>query len=106
DQMVKADSARDGRQVAMIDAKGNVATWTGPHCIPDAGHHVGSQYSVQANLMANDKVWPAMSKAYESAKGDLAERMLQALEAAQTAGGDIRGRQSAAILGVKAQTSG
>ena len=106
DQLVKADTARDGRQVAMVDAHGNVATWTGPKCIPYAGYHVGSQYSVQANLMANDKVWPAMAKAYEHAKGDLAERMLAALDAGQAAGGDIRGRQSAAILIVKAKSTG
>jgi len=106
DQLVRADSARDGRQVAMVDAHGNVAAWTGPKCIPDAGYHTGNQYSVQANLMANDKVWPAMAKAYESAKGDLAERMLAALDAAQAVGGDIRGRQSAAILIVRPKSSG
>ncbi len=105
DALVKADSARDGRQVAMVDARANVAAWTGPKCIPDAGYHVGDQYSVQANLMANDKVWPAMAKAYETTKGDLAERMLAALEAGQSVGGDIRGRQSAAILIVKAKAS-
>jgi uncharacterized Ntn-hydrolase superfamily protein len=106
DQLVAADTARAGRQVAMVDARGNVAAWTGPACIPDAGQRTGAEYSVQANLMANDRVWPAMAKAYESAKGDLAERMLQALEAGQAAGGDIRGRQSAAILVVKAQSTG
>ncbi len=106
DQLVAADSARAGRQVAMVDARGNVAAWTGPACIPDAGFHTGEQYSVQANLMANDRVWPAMAKAYEAARGDLAERMLQALEAGQAAGGDIRGRQSAAILIVKATSTG
>jgi uncharacterized Ntn-hydrolase superfamily protein len=106
DQLVAADTARAGRQVAMVDARGNVATWTGPACIPDAGQRTGPQYSVQANLMANERVWPAMAKAYERARGDLAERMLQALEAGQAAGGDIRGRQSAAILVVKAESSG
>jgi uncharacterized Ntn-hydrolase superfamily protein len=105
-RLVAADSARAGRQVAMVDARGNVAAWTGPACIPDAGDHGGDQYSVQANLMANDTVWPAMAKAYEAARGDFAERMLQALEAGQAAGGDIRGRQSAAILIVKAQSTG
>ena len=106
DGMVAADSARAGRQVAMVDAHGNVAAWSGPKCIPDAGYHTGVQYSVQANLMANDKVWPAMAKAYEGAQGDLAERMLQALEAGQAVGGDIRGRQSAAILIVKSKSTG
>lgn len=106
DSLVKADAHRDGRQVAMVDAKGTVAAYTGPACIPDAGHHTGNQYSVQANLMANARVWPAMAEAFERATGDLAERMLQALEAGQKAGGDIRGQQSAAILIVKAQPSG
>jgi uncharacterized Ntn-hydrolase superfamily protein len=68
--------------------------------------HVGDHYSVQANLMANDQIWPAMAAAYEKAEGDLAERMMQALEAGQKAGGDIRGQQSAAMVIVKAQSSG
>jgi uncharacterized Ntn-hydrolase superfamily protein len=106
DSLLAADAHREGRQVAMVDAKGIVAAWTGPSCIPDAGHQTGEQYSVQANLMANDRVWPAMAKAYESTPGDLAERLLAALDAAQQAGGDIRGRQSAAIVVVKAQASG
>ena len=106
DSLVKADAHNQGRQVAMVDAKGNVAAYTGPKCIPDAGNVEGAQFSCQANLMANAKVWPAMKAAYESAKGDLAERMLQALEAAEAAGGDIRGKQSAALLIVKAQGSG
>ena len=106
DTLLKADAHNEGRQVAMIDAKGNVAAYTGKNCIPDAGHQTGAQYSVQANLMASPTVWPAMAAAYEKAQGDLAERMLQALEAAQKAGGDIRGQQSAAILVVKAQSTG
>ena len=106
DSLLKADTSSAVRQVAMVDAKGNVAAHTGARCIPDAGHLTGNQYSVQANLMANDKVWPAMRDAFEKAKGDLAERMMQALEAAQKAGGDIRGKQSAAILVVKAEPSG
>jgi uncharacterized Ntn-hydrolase superfamily protein len=106
-EMLKSgDSNPDVRQVAMVDMKGNIAAHTGSKCIPDAGFHTGAQYSVQANLMANAKVWPAMADAYEHAKGDLAERMLQALEAGQKVGGDIRGRQSAAILIVKAQSTG
>ncbi len=104
--LVSTDEGRDVRQVAMIDAKGNVAAHTGSKCIQGAGHIVGKNYSVQANLMLNDKIWPAMSKAYENAKGDLAERMLAALDAAEAAGGDIRGKQSAAILIVKAQSTG
>ena len=71
-----------------------------------AGHVTGAQFSAEANLMASDKVWPAMAKAYESTKGDLAERLLAALEAAQAQGGDIRGKQSAAILVVSGTPTG
>jgi uncharacterized Ntn-hydrolase superfamily protein len=106
DSLLKADAHNEARQVAMVDAKGGVAAYTGKGCIPDAGHQTGAQYTVQANLMANASVWPAMAAAYEKAQGDLGERMLQALEAAQKAGGDIRGQQSAAILVVKPQSTG
>jgi uncharacterized Ntn-hydrolase superfamily protein len=106
DSLVRADAHNQGRQVAMVDSRGNVAAYTGRACIPDAGHQRGAQYSVQANLMANDRIWSAMAKAYESAAGDLAERLLAALDAAQQAGGDIRGRQSAALVVVKARSSG
>jgi uncharacterized Ntn-hydrolase superfamily protein len=106
DSLVRADAHNQGRQVAMIDAKGNVAAYTGPKCIADAGHLEGAQFSVQANLMASPKVWPAMKAAFEKATGDLAERMLQAMEAAEKEGGDIRGKQSASILIVKAQGTG
>ncbi|MDZ7261276.1 MAG: DUF1028 domain-containing protein [candidate division KSB1 bacterium] len=104
--LLAADKNTAVRQVAMIDAKGNVAVHTGEKCIPEAGHIKGSNYSVQANLMLNNKVWPAMSRAFEKTQGDLAERMLAALEAAEAAGGDIRGRQSAAILIVRGQSTG
>lgn len=104
--LLAADEGRELRQVAVIDAQGRVAAHTGSKNIPAAGHFVGKQYSVQANLMANEKVWPAMAKAFEQAKGDLADRMLAALEAAQAVGGDIRGKQSAAILIVSGKPSG
>ena len=104
--LLAADEGRDVRQVAMIDASGRVAAHTGPRCIPSAGDHVGAGYSVQANLMDNDNIWPAMAKAFEASRGDLAERMLAALDAAQAAGGDVRGMQSAAILVVKGVSSG
>jgi uncharacterized Ntn-hydrolase superfamily protein len=104
--LTAADPGVDGRQVAMIDTHGGVAAHTGKDCIPAAGMHQGAQYSVQANLMSNDRVWPAMAAAYEHASGDLGERMLQALEAGEKAGGDIRGRQSAAIVVVKGTASG
>ena len=104
-ELVAADSGRGGRQVAMIDISGRVAAYSGPRCIPAAGHLVGEQFSAQANLMANDRVWPAMARAYRGARGDLAERLLAALEAAQAVGGDIRGQQSAAILIVRGEAS-
>lgn len=143
--LTRADKNRDVRQVAMVDAHGSVAAWTGAKDIREAGHCLGlmswsirqgnpeprgknvhscnvsanvatlpegklhstlGSYSVQANLMANDKVWPAMARAFESAKGDLADRMMAALQAAQDVGGDIRGKQSAALVVVKGKSSG
>jgi uncharacterized Ntn-hydrolase superfamily protein len=104
--LLAGDEAREVRQVAMIDAQGRVMAHTGANDIPAAGHIVGRDYSVQANLMLNDKVWPAMSRAFENTKGDLAERMMAALEAAQEAGGDIRGRQSAALIVVAGKPTG
>ena len=94
------------RQVAMVDAAGNVAVHTGERAIVAAGHQTGAQYSVQANLMDRDSVWPAMAHAYENTEGDLAERLLAALEVAEAEGGDLRGRQSAAILVVSAEDTG
>jgi uncharacterized Ntn-hydrolase superfamily protein len=105
-QLVAADAQRDVRQVAIVDAQGRVAAHTGARAIAAAGQHVGAQFSVQANLMASAKVWPAMAAAYERATGDLADRLLAALDAAEAVGGDIRGRQSAAILIVKPTSSG
>ncbi len=104
--LLAGDGKRDVRQVAMIDAQGRVAAHTGAKCIAAAGHQVGEGFSVQANIMANEKVWPAMAAAFEKADGDLAERLLVALEAAEKAGGDARGRQSAAILVVSGKPSG
>ncbi|MBN2093538.1 DUF1028 domain-containing protein [candidate division KSB1 bacterium] len=106
DILLNEDEGRDVRQLAIIDAQGNVAAYTGKKCIPAAGHVVGDNFSVQANLMLNDKVWPAMAKAYKESKGHLAERMLTALEAAQEIGGDIRGKQSAVILVVQGKATG
>lgn len=105
-ELLAKDEGRDVRQVAMIDAQGRVDAWTGKNDIQAAGHIVGKDFSVQANLMLNDKVWPAMARAFENAKGDLADRMLAALDAAQAVGGDIRGRQSAALLVVTGKPTG
>jgi uncharacterized Ntn-hydrolase superfamily protein len=104
--LLTADEGREVRQVAMLDAHGNVATHTGSRCIPGAGHASGPGFSVQANMMANDTIWPAMALGYRDSTGSLSERLLAALEAGQAAGGDIRGQQSAAILVVKAVSSG
>lgn len=104
--LTAGDEGREVRQVAMIDAQGRVDAWTGKNDIQAAGHIIGKNYSVQANLMLNDKVWPAMSTAFQNSTGDLAERMLAALEAAQAAGGDIRGKQSAALIVVTGKPTG
>jgi uncharacterized Ntn-hydrolase superfamily protein len=104
-ELLSQDQYRDVRQVGMIDTDGNVAVHTGERCIPDAGDRAGAQYAVQANLMANKSVWPAMARAYESSTGDLPERLLAALDAGQRAGGDIRGQQSAAIVIVRGKRS-
>jgi uncharacterized Ntn-hydrolase superfamily protein len=129
-QLLKDDSARNVRQVAFIDSQGRVAAWTGAKDIQSAGDivgkpangevtsqkiegapndgtvHIGENFSVQANMMLNDNIWPAMDKAFRETKGELVDRMLAALDAAQAAGGDIRGKQSAAIIVVKAKSTG
>jgi uncharacterized Ntn-hydrolase superfamily protein len=104
--LLAADPDGEVRQVAMVDAQGRVAAHTGAKCIQAAGHEVGEGFTVEANLMDQATVWPAMARAYRAAKGDLADRLLAALRAAQAEGGDIRGKQSAAILIVKGKPSG
>ena len=100
------DEGEAFRQVAFISASGEVAAFTGDKCIAYAGHYVGKHFSVQANMMATDKVIDAMRNAYESnAQLPLAERMLKALEAAQNEGGDIRGMQSAALVVIDAKSA-
>ncbi len=103
--LVAADSASETRQVAMIDARGNVAAHTGSKTAPAAGHLIGKNYSVQGNTMSSEAVWPAMARAFEQTKSDLADRLLAALEAGQEAGGDIRGQQTAAIIVVSATST-
>jgi uncharacterized Ntn-hydrolase superfamily protein len=102
-RLVQADSGAAGRQVAIVDARGDVAVHTGPSCIAFAGHSVGAGVSCQANMMASERVWPAMLDAFNAASGSLAARLLTALDAAEGEGGDARGRQSAAMLVVPAQ---
>jgi len=104
--LLTKDSGENVRQIGMVDAKGNVGAHTGVRCIRYAGHKIGKHYSVQANIMEKTTVPSAMSNAFENTKGDLAERMLAALEAAEQEGGDLRGKQSAALLVVSGTPTG
>ena len=104
--LLAADTEPQSRQVAIVDANGHVATHTGDKCIPAAGHRTGDGFSVQANLMENDTVWDAMFEAFTDTEAPIAERMMAALEAAEAEGGDIRGKQSAAMLVVTGKPSG
>ena len=106
DELLKTDEGAAFRQVSIVDTHGQIATYTGDKCIAEASHIIGENYSVQANMMLNNKVVPAMSEAFKKSEGPLAERMIIALKAAQTAGGDIRGQQAAALLIVKTKSSG
>jgi uncharacterized Ntn-hydrolase superfamily protein len=106
DKLIADDEMRDQRQVAIIDKQGNAATWTGPKCIKFAGHRVGEDFSVQANMMLRDTVPPAMETAFTKSDGSIADRMMAALEGAEAEGGDVRGKQSASILIVKGEPTG
>jgi len=102
--LVSKDEGKDFRQVAFLDINGNTSAFTGKKCIVSAHHITGDNFSVQANMMLNDKVVPAMAKAFETHKNlPLADRVVKVLIAAQKAGGDIRGKQSAALLVVHAK---
>jgi uncharacterized Ntn-hydrolase superfamily protein len=105
--LTTGDALPEVRQAAIVDAAGRVAAHTGARCIPAAGHRTGEGYSCQANLMEKDTVWDAMAEAFEQTKGSgLAERMMAALDAAEAEGGDIRGKQSAAMLVVRGTSTG
>jgi uncharacterized Ntn-hydrolase superfamily protein len=107
DAVLAGDPERDRRQCAMVDDRGGVAAHTGGRCIAEAGHRVGAGYSVQANLMERATVWDAMAGAFEATGGaPLAERMLAALDAAEAEGGDIRGKQSAAMVVLTGRPTG
>ncbi len=95
--LISTDDHPEVRQIAVVDAKGQSAAWTGKNCIPEAGHQLGDGFSVQANMMTHTSVVPAMASAYQTSTGDFATRLLTAMIAAQTDGGDIRGMQSAAL---------
>lgn len=105
-ELVAADEQADVRQVAVIDAQGRTAVHTGANCMPFAGHEVGEGFVCQANLMATATVWPEMAREFASTTGELSGRLLSTLEAAEAEGGDIRGRQSAAMLVVDARGEG
>lgn len=98
DRLISDDPGSAGRQLAVVDAAGGVAAFTGESCMAHAGHITGEGVSCQANIMASDRVWPAMLQTYEATEGTLTTRLLAALDAAEAEGGDLRGRQSAAIL--------
>ena len=106
-ELLAADEGREVRQVAMIDVNGNVNSFTGKNCIDFAGHITGKNYAVQSNMMLGNTVNAAMAKAFEGSEGKpLAERVLLSLKAAQAVGGDVRGKQSAAILVVAGKSTG
>ena len=100
--VLAGDDVTSLRQVGIVDSRGGVVAHTGDGCIAEAGHVLGEHWSCQANMMASETVPAAMSAAFGAATGDLAARMMAALEAAERAGGDVRGRQSAALLVVPA----
>ena len=103
--LIATDPRPEVRQVAMLDARGRVAAHTGEKCVQEAGHVTGRGFSCQANIMRSRRVWGAMARSFRRSKGSLAERLMLALESAEQAGGDLRGRQSAAILVVKVNGS-
>ncbi len=104
--LLAADEHREIRQVAMVDAQGRAAAHTGNRTLAEAGHIVGAQFTVEANMMLNATIPEAMARAFQATAGDLAHRMLAALDAAEAEGGDVRGRQSAALIVVGAKSSG
>jgi uncharacterized Ntn-hydrolase superfamily protein len=106
EELLGSDPARQMRQLAVIDRHGTAAAHTGTRCVPEAGHVLGENFSVQANLMASAEVWPAMARSFQQSSGPLAERLVEALRAAQACGGDLRGTQSAAIVVVRVEPTG
>jgi len=102
-KLLGRDPGRARRQVAMLDTKGRTAAHTGRGCLPEAGHISGPGFSAQANMMSSDRVWGAMASSFRSSKGKLGYRLMAALEAAEAAGGDLRGRPSAAMLVVRTE---
>ncbi len=106
DGLLAADPYADFRQVIMIDKSGIAASHTGSKCLAYAGYQIGANCACQASLMKDSAVWGAMAEAFETTSGDLADRMMAALDAGQAAGGDLRGKQSAAMVVVSAKSTG
>jgi uncharacterized Ntn-hydrolase superfamily protein len=98
DELLAADEKREVRQVAFLGVDGATAAHTGEGCIPHAGHRAEAGVSVQGNMLRSPDVWPAMREAFDATIGTLAERLLAALDAAEAAGGDYRGRQAAGLV--------
>ena len=103
DELLEADEDREVRQVAFVDTRGTTAAHTGESCIPHAGHLPAENVSVQGNMLRSAHVWPAMREAFQATTGTLAERLLAALDAAEAAGGDYRGRQAAGLVVVSGE---
>ncbi|MEJ7631364.1 MAG: DUF1028 domain-containing protein [Rubrobacteraceae bacterium] len=99
--LVSADEGREDRQIGVVDARGRAATFTGGDCFDWAGGVTGDHYAAQGNILISEETVKAMARTYEETAGDLAGRLLAALDAGQAAGGDSRGRQSAALLVVR-----
>ncbi|HET9878830.1 MAG TPA: DUF1028 domain-containing protein [Candidatus Limnocylindria bacterium] len=109
DALVAGDPGAAQRQLGVVDAEGRAAAYTGAECILACGDHVGEGYTVQGNLLASDEVWSSMAPAFEAARAEgvpFWEQLMRALEAAEAAGGDVRGRQSAAMQIVDAGARG
>jgi uncharacterized Ntn-hydrolase superfamily protein len=104
--LLAGDHNADYRQVAMVDREGGVAAHTGNLCIPEAGHRLGDGYACQGNMLLVSGIWDAMAESFEAAEGELINRMLKALEAGQAAGGDLRGKRSAAAIVVSGKFTG
>lgn len=102
-ELTAADPGERSRQVAIVDAHGAAAAHTGEMCVQHAGHLIDGSVACQGNMLASDQVWPAMLETFQNTSGPLAQRLLEALDAAERAGGDARGRQSAALLVVPAE---
>jgi uncharacterized Ntn-hydrolase superfamily protein len=105
DELTASDPEAAVRQVGVVAADGRAAAHTGADCVPAAGHVCGEGFSAQANMMRSEEVWPAMADAFGASRAPLPWRLVEALDAAEAAGGDFRGKQSAAILVVRGEPS-